>query len=85
MKKISIQVELLDDWDEALKKEYEMTKEVLQRHFEYEDSYEEFIALLINEILLSETVYNYLDSFIERHKERVDAMVKQKEEEYKKN
>ena len=62
-----------------------MTKEVLQRHFEYEDSYEEFIALLINEILLSETVYNYLDSFIERHKERVDAMVKQKEEEYKKN
>ena len=85
MKKISIQVELLDDWDEALKKEYEMTKEVLQRHFEYEDSYEEFIALLINEILLSETVYNYLDSFIESHKERVDAMLKQKEEQYKKN
>ena len=72
MKKYNLEIELFDDWDEALKKEYEITKEVLNNEEEikidYKETYEEFLSRIIRNILESASIYDYLDSYVDENK-----------------
>ena len=69
MKKYNLEIELFDDWDEALKKEYELTKEVLNNgeeiKIDYKETYEEFLSRIIRNILESASIYDYLDSYVD--------------------
>lgn len=72
MKKYNLEIELFDDWDEALKKEYELTKEVLNNEEEikidYKETYEEFLSRIIRNILEGASIYDYLDSYVDENK-----------------
>ncbi len=78
LKKVTVKLELYDEWYEELKKEYELTKTVLCGKFHFGDTFEEFIAHIVANLLNRQDIKSIIDTYVGRsEKSKEDSCEKQ--------
>ena len=76
MKKYNIELELFEDWDIALQEEYKNTKRVLNKYMDYNATYEQFLSSIIRNIIESSNIYDFIDSYAEKYKDKIEKEIK---------